>query len=131
MGTSSRGDLDDYPKGHPERTGSVDASDGEAENVCARRIEDAELEEVEHCTFFEAHGELPPEGTDVLVVREPNSGRPAVATVSAQEVLGLLPADYNYLIGCLESGYVYSGLVSLATAGNPSVVTVSVAPADV
>jgi len=99
---------------HPESTGSAGSSQRDAEDVCARRIEDAELEEVERCAFFEGHGALPPVGTDVVVVREQNSGRPAAATISAREIIGLLPADYNYLVACLESGYSYAGVVTLA-----------------
>lgn len=130
MGTSSHGDLGDYPGGHPERTGSAGSGQRDADDVCARRIEDAELEEVERCAFFEGHGALPPVGTDVVVVREQNSGRPAAATISAREIIGLLPADYNYLVACLESGYSYAGVVTLATPSNPAIITVSVAPVD-
>jgi hypothetical protein len=126
MDGSVRGHFEDY-----ERTTADEANDrARAADRCLQPVGDVTLEEVERCAYFRTHGGVPPEGSDVGVVREDASGRPAAALASNDEVIGLLPTRWNYLAGCLAQGYAYEGVITVAEGGNPAVVVVTLAPTN-
>jgi hypothetical protein len=121
MGSSGSGSFSDYSKkpskksgtnGHGSQKGSGGGASGGAsgENDCAKAIGDISLEEVVRCEYYEKHSDVPRVSThvrvrDVLVEHrigiENNKG----------ELLGYLPTEYNYLVGCMKEGYSYAGLV--------------------
>ena len=116
MGSRGTGRLTDY-SGHGKGSQGEGGSSGS--NRCDEHIK-AELEDVERCPFFKNAGAPPKRGTAVkLIFRK----RPAVCC-DDNLLIGYLPTRFNYLKGCLETGYQYAGQVT-STRRHP-VVTVSV-----
>jgi hypothetical protein len=113
MGSSGGGSFSDYPRGNRNQGGSDPAGDGggrENPDPCASPITNIQLEEVGTGEYFNRHNRVPDPGA--IVTLRPNllGGRLAVETEGL--VLGLLPTAHNYLRGCMERGFRYSGAVT-------------------
>jgi len=112
MGTTGTGNLGDYRGGKPEG------------DRCERAFS-ADLEEVGRCAYFAGHGDLPPVGAAVRVVA---SKRMTVISGDAEEEIGFLPTEYNYLRQCIREGHSYSGVVQSSSLRPIPRVIVDIAP---
>lgn len=129
MGSTGTGRFHDY---RPERIrrkkarregSSEGGGDAEVEDRCAEPVE-ARLENVERCTYFRNHGDVPPPGTDVELSKRTNSGRLAVVVATSREIVGHLPTRLNYLISCMKK-YSYEGEVTTSSTGKVARVTIN------
>lgn len=77
------------------------------------RVRDAvTLEEVARCFYYETEGDVPPVGTDVVLLSELVGGRLAVALASdTTAVIGYVPTRHNDLASCLGT-HEYTGEVT-------------------
>jgi hypothetical protein len=117
MGTSGSGRLTDYPGSSKPKTNGGDGEGGggiPSADRCARAIS-ANLEDVEHCTYFKTHKISPPLGTQLHIAHQ----KRLVAQTDAGEVVGNLPTRFNYLAACMEDGYTYVGKVRDSSNGPP------------
>jgi hypothetical protein len=129
MGSSGTGKFTDYP-GTPRGSAKKRSESGappsldEQGDECERRLENIALEEVDRCDYFKAHTALPPAGMDVRIRSALVGGRIGVEVIASQEVLGLLPTQFNYLLQCMKQGYRYAGQVKSAKLRPVAVVRV-------
>lgn len=124
MGSSGSGNFTDYPgsRGRPPIGAGGNGGGAAGGAALCDQVIDAELEEVERCAYYKAHG-LPARGTAVSIARG------ARITVFVGELeLGYLPTRYNYLITCLDEGYSHNGTVSSAIARPIVRVSVNLVP---
>jgi hypothetical protein len=124
MGSSGSGSFSDYSKksggkkSGTKRPGSSKGGGGGAsggggssgENNCAKAIGDISLEEVARCEYYQKHSDVPRVSTQVRV-RKVLVGQRLGVENNKGELLGYIPTEYNYLVGCLGEGYSYTGLV--------------------
>lgn len=124
MESSSSGRFHDYsgsesPKRAPIETGVGTGSGSEpGTDRCAKSIESARLEEIEKSEYFSKHANVPPVDTKVQIRKKLVKGRIAVETVKGKESIGFLPTKFNYLAGCLETGWSYEGKI-IASSNKP------------
>ncbi len=85
------------------------------------------LEEVERCDHYMTTDDVPPPGTDVIVLSTLVDGRIAVAMASTRAVLGYLPTEHNDLVSCLER-FEYVGEVTASQTGPLPRITVRLRP---
>jgi hypothetical protein len=134
MGSTGTGRFRDYPGSRPDQSDQQgggagnESGSGGADLPCLTDIPEVRLEEVERCAYYEATGDVPPPGTDVEVLVDLVGGRLAVATQSDSQVVGFLPTQLNYLLGCLGSGYRYPGEVTASAVSPTAVVRVQLTP---
>ncbi|HEY0375341.1 MAG TPA: hypothetical protein VGC87_00110 [Pyrinomonadaceae bacterium] len=126
MGSSGSGSFSDYSKksgskkGGTKRRGSSKGGGGgsgasggggpSGGNDCAKAIGDISLEEVARCEYYQKYSDVPRVSTQVRVRKVLVGSRLGVEN-NKGELLGYIPTEYNYLVGCLEEGYSYTGLV--------------------
>jgi hypothetical protein len=124
MGSSGSGSFSDYSKksgskkSRTKRPGSSKGGGGGAsggggssgESDCAKAIGDISLEEVARCEYYQKYSDVPRVSTQVRVRKVLVGNRLGVEN-NKGELLGYIPTEYNYLLGCLEEGYSYTGLV--------------------
>jgi hypothetical protein len=133
VGSTSTGRFTDYP-GSRARPAQQSTGGGRAEGAgggddrCARAIQEQLLEEVPRCSYYERTGDVPPLGTDIVLVSRLVGGRLAVATLADEEVIGLLPTRLNYLLACMEAGWRYAGEVIEMRSAPLNVVRVELRP---
>lgn len=113
MGSSGTGRLSDYPgsRGTSGKGGPQGGSSGE--DRCKKPISE-QLEDVSRCDYFKNHKRVPKAGTHVAAVQ----AKRIEVTTTEGEVIGYLPTKYNYLAGCIATGYKYSGTV-VTSKDNP------------
>lgn len=118
MGSSGSGKLSDYPGTSGGGGGGSQGGGGDQppEDRCARAVS-AVLEDIEHSDYYKAHGEPPPNGTD-LEVRQ---AKRLIAVTSDGLSVGSLPTNLNYLAACMKDGWQYTGLVTNSESGPPTV----------
>ena len=133
MGSSGSGRLTDYP-GSSRQPASKPGSSGGATgggpsggDPCLLERDQVALEEIERCDYFPSVGEVPPPGTDVVVLPELVDGRIAVAMASTRATLGYLPTEHNDLVSCLER-FDYVGEVTSSQASPLPRITVRIRP---
>jgi hypothetical protein len=116
MGSSGSGSFSDY-SGRP-RTGSGNGSSGGDSGLDkCRAAFSASLEDVASHDFYLNHGSVPVVGTQLSVVI-----RSRVIAVAGTVSVGSLPTRLNYLAGCLNDGFTYTGIVTASSNGsNPQV----------
>jgi hypothetical protein len=107
MGSVGPGRFDDYQKDNLTDGGVS----GESEDHCSEEFETL-IEEVERCDFFKEHGQPPSIGTPVSV----SSGKRITVSTNLGEAIGYLPTRFNFLAACIESGFSYTGQVTLSVA---------------
>lgn len=121
MGSSGSGRFSDYPgSGTGSGGGSAGGGAPGYDDQCTRAFS-VELEDVEHSTYFGNHGSVPPVGTELHVVM----GQRISAATDSGEIVSNLPTRFNYLAGCLEARFTYTGAVRDSSDG-PLVAEVSV-----
>jgi len=106
MGSTGSGKFSDYPGG--QRT------DDKCEKAFA-----AKLEDIEHCDYYKTHGSVPAVGTILQVAHK----KRIVAQTKSGEIVGNLPTSLNYLAGCLQQGYKYTGHVRDSSSGPVAIVS--------
>jgi hypothetical protein len=121
MGSSGSGRISDYPgsSSQGKRGGAGGGNDGPPEDRCARAFS-VRLEDVEQSDYYQAHGSIPPVGTQLEVVQR----KRLVAQTASGESIGNLPTSHNYLASCLRDGWSYIGTVQSVASG-PPVATIS------
>ncbi|OMD77810.1 MULTISPECIES: hypothetical protein [Paenibacillus] len=93
-------------------TGSFGDLKGSSESqMCLRSIKDDWLEEVARCDFFKTQGGVPSIMHPVHIHNSIVNGRIVVVSTSTDEIIGLLPSSYSYLLGCMKKGHQYIGTV--------------------
>lgn len=105
MGSTGTGHLSDYfgyKKAVIGETGGKDTV-----YICNKAVATS-LEDVATSNYFKKHGIVPPKGTPVVII----SSSRIVAVDDNGDVIGNLPTEYNYLLGCIEEGYQYEGEVT-------------------
>lgn len=117
MGSSGSNRISDYP-GSSSSSGKPGGSAGgggdSTEDRCARAFS-ADLEDVEHSDYYQAHQALPPVATALEVVQR----KRLIAQTTSGESVGNLPTSFNYLAACLKDGWRYVGTIQNATSGPP------------
>jgi hypothetical protein len=115
MGSTGSGRFGDYPAG-----GTGGGQQG-GKDPCAEEVV-FELEEVATCPYFQAQRAVPPVGAAVGLRQALVGGRLAVES-QAGEVIGYAPTQFNYLRGCMQQGFAYSGEVQASgvVSGVPTV----------
>lgn len=124
MGSTGSGSFSDYPGSRP-KGGDQGAGGGGAsgDDRCARAFSCA-LEEVEHCDYFSANGDVPPTNTALSIEQR---GRLFAVDASGQTV-GALPTRLNYLADCIAAGFTYEGRVNTSASAPAASVNVDFAP---
>lgn len=105
MGSTGSGRLSDYSRFRGAVKGVTGGED--LINKCDRAVATV-LEDVETCDYFKKKGKVPAKGTYVKIALKTR----LVALDENGDVIGYLPTEYNYLLGCLNDGYQYEGEVS-------------------
>lgn len=122
MGSQGMDRLPNYP-GKPSGSAGGTGGGSDAEDRCSRAFS-ASLEEVERCSYFRKHGDVPPKGTNVSV----RVDRRVSVIADDGEEIGYLPIHYNYLAQCMQDGYSYSGLVTSSIGSPVASVQVDIGP---
>ena len=78
---------------------------------CRREISEVYLDDIVNCDFYKHKGEVPPVYTSVYVAEQTRNGRFRVLLTEDHSEIGLLPAEYSYLLACISKGYTYTGSV--------------------
>jgi hypothetical protein len=116
MGSTGSDRISDYPgSSSGTSSGAGGANDEAAEDRCGRAFS-VRLEDAEQSEYYQAHGTVPPVGTELQVVRR----KRLVAQMTDGASVGNLPTTFNYLAACLRAGWTYVGRVRSAAAGSPS-----------
>lgn len=105
MGSSGPGHLSDYSNYKNSVAGVTGGKD--TVYMCNKAVL-TNLEDVATSDYYKKHGTVPPKGTPVTIT----STSRIVAVDDNGDVIGNLPTEYNYLLGCIEEGYQYEGEVS-------------------
>ena len=102
MGSAGTGSFGDYKP-------------GQNEDRCLENLFNITLEEVALCEYFEINKDIPPFMTQVKVKNQLHNGRVALETIERNEIIGLLPTIYSYIISCIRRGYRYEGKVTFSS----------------
>ncbi len=105
MGSTGSGRLSDYSRFGGAVKGVTGGED--LINKCDRAVATA-LEEVETCDYYKKKENIHEKNTYVKIGFKAR----LVALNEEGDVIGYLPTEYNYLLGCLSDGYQYEGEVS-------------------
>lgn len=111
MGSSGSGSFSDYSgsTGQSNAGGSSGGSSGD--DVC-RRAFSASLEDVGLHDYFKNTTNVPPVNTVVSIIFATR----LIVTDGSGTRIGALPTKFNYLLGCLNNGNSYTGVVSFSLA---------------
>lgn len=102
------------PRGGEGPRGAPPGGPEEGANKCEEPLKNVALEEVGISEYYDANKDVPPSGTGVSVRGSLVQGRIAVAT-QKDEIIGVMPVEYNYLRRCIEQGFLYSGHVVVSS----------------
>jgi hypothetical protein len=122
MGSTGSGSFSDYPGSRP-KDGGKGGGGASGDDRCARAFSCA-LEEVEHCEYFSASGNVPPANTTVSIEQR---GRLFAVDAGGLSV-GALPIRLNYLADCMAAGFAYEGRVHASATGPVASISVDFAP---
>lgn len=117
-GTGHLSDYSDYKHAQPGVTGGKDTV-----YICSKAVATS-LEDVATSDYFKKHGTVPPKGSPVFIT----SNSRIVAIDEKGDVIGNLPTEYNYLLGCIEEGYQYEGEVTDSFTSPLPSVSIAVTP---
>lgn len=104
MGSTGTGHLSDYSDYKKSIYGVVGGKD--TVYICDRAVATL-LEDVSTSDYYNTFGNIPLKGTYIRIT----SNKRIVAVDNNGVVIGNLPTEYNYLLGCLQEGYNYEGQV--------------------
>jgi hypothetical protein len=138
MGSSGSGNFSDYSstpakkrssKKKPSKGGGGGSSGGASgKDPCSQPIVGIGLDEVGRSEYYAANKALPAAGSSVFVRKKLFHGRIAVEN-DQHQVIGLLPTQYNFLIGCVNDGYSYQGSVNSSSTTPYPRIKVDIHPA--
>lgn len=113
MGSTGTGRFSDYSGSMSGSGGSSNSGGSSGEDICEKAISSA-IEEIERCEFFKQFKTVPQVGTAVKVTVDSR-----IQIISNENlIIGFLPTKYNYLLGCINDGKSYQGIV-ISTSENP------------
>lgn len=121
MGSTGTGHLSDYSGYKKAVVGETGGKD--TVYICNKAVA-TRLEDVATSDYFKKHGNVPPKGTPVIIT----STSRIVAVGDKGDVIGNLPTEYNYLLGCIEEGYQYEGEVTDSFTSPLPSVSIAVTP---
>ena len=121
MGSTGTGHLTDYSGYRKAVVGETGGKD--TVYICNKAVATS-LEDVATSDYFKKHGTLPSKGTPVIIT----STSRIVAVDDKGDVIGNLPTEYNYLLGCIEEGYQYEGEVTDSFSSPLPVASIAVTP---
>lgn len=121
MGSTGTGRFTDYPS-NPNSIKGVVGPDPRAD-ICGLAFS-TDLEDIETSEFYNKYGKVPVQGSFVSIGFK---GR-IVAFNDKNLTIGNLPTKYNYLLGCMKSGYIYSGVVEDSGDGCVPFIKIAVTP---
>jgi len=130
MGSTNTGRFSDYPSA-PKTPGAPSGGSGASggqDDPCNRVIAEQLLDEVERCDYWTSHQDVPPVGSDVVLLPQLQGGRLAVALAGTGEILGYLPTKFNYLRACMEQGWRYQGEVVAALRELTALIRIELGP---
>lgn len=107
MGSTGSGSLSDYPGYEKARRGIV--GDSDIIDQCERAVS-TYLEDVAISSYFKQNGNVPSINTVVFIKHDFR----IVAVDENGVIIGNLPTKYNYLLGCLNDGFIYEGQVIIS-----------------
>ena len=104
MGSTGSGHLSDYS----DYVGAIKGVTGgdDLVNVCDKAVTTS-LEDVATSEFYKKYNTIPSLNTRVSIILDVR----LVAKNSEGVTIGNLPTNLNYLLGCIEEGYQYEGVV--------------------
>ena len=111
MGSTGSGSFSDYPGSRPMDGGNGSSGGASGDDRCREALACA-LEEIEHCDYFKANGDVPPVDTPLSIEKR---GRLVAVDASGQSI-GALPTRFNYLADCIGAGFSYAGRVTSSAA---------------
>lgn len=121
MGSTGTGKFTDYP-GNPESVKGVVGPDSK-EDKCELAIS-TELEDVETSEYYKKYGKVPEQGSFVSI-----GFRKRIVALSKEKLtIGNLSTEYNYLLGCMENGFNYTGEVEDSDDGCVPFIKIAVTP---
>ena len=131
MGSSGSGNFSDYSsspsKKKPSKKKSGNSGGGgsmggaSGKDPCTQPIAGVSLDEVGRSEYYQANNAVPPVGSSVSVRAKLFHGRLAVEN-DEHQVIGLMPTQYNFLVGCLSDGYSFAGsIISSSTTPIPRI----------
>lgn len=121
MGSTGTGSLTDYAN-HPTKSSNQGGSSGE--DQCKKSFYTL-LEDVQTCSYFMTHGNVPPLGTAGSVVFvNPRFG----VQDGNGLILGYLPTKYNYIKTCMSLNIGYAAVVSFSGMAPVPSIGVDVSP---
>lgn len=116
MGSGGSGSFSDYSGNKKTGSGSGSSGGSSGSDKCKEAFS-ASLEDVASHDYYKNHKSTPAVGAKLSVQVK---GR--VVAVIGSESVGSLPTRLNYLAGCLEDGFTYTGIVTASSNGsNPQV----------
>ena len=128
MGSTGTGRFTDYPgKTKSEGSDGTPQNDTGGVNQCERAIGNILVEDIARCPYYIRTSNVPTAGSSIHVSQALLGGRLSIVT-DANEVIGLLPTRYNYLLQCMAQGYTYSGHILASSLQPLPMVTVDLAP---
>lgn len=121
MGSTGTGRFTDYP-GNPKPIKGV-VGPNPKEDRCELAIS-TELEDVETSEYYNQYGKVPEQGSLVTI-----GFRKRIVAFSKEKLtIGSLPTKYNYLLGCIENGFNYTGEVEDSDDGCVPFIKIAVTP---
>jgi hypothetical protein len=109
MGSSGTGNFSDYSG---SGGGQQQGGGGKLPNdPCTGDLGSIRLEEVANSHYYQNANAVPAADESVSLLSAPVAGRLAVQSDVNGQIIGLLPTRFNYVLGCLERGFSYSGHV--------------------
>ena len=121
MGSTGTGHLTDYSGYKKAVVGETGGKD--TVYICNKAVATS-LEDVATSDYFKKHGTVPSKGTPVIIT----STSRIVAVDDKGDVIGNLPTEYNYLLGCIEEGYQYEGEVTNSFTSPLPAASIAVTP---
>ena len=105
------------------KAGGSGGGNAKQENDCELPLTDVRLEDVARCEYYSRHRTVPQIGGEIQIRRELFNGRIAVELASGNQIIGLLPTSFNYVLRCIADGYSYTGQVAdSSVAPTPDIV---------
>lgn len=112
MGSTGTGNFSDYSENQKENkgensSGSHETGGRSGSDKCLRAFT-TKLEEVANSDYLAQNGTLPPAGSNIII----RFNQRIEAATEDGLGLGYLPTSFNYLLGCIENGHSYSGVIT-------------------
>lgn len=111
MGSSGSGSFSDYSGSNRQSNPGGNSGGSSGDDIC-RRAFSTSLEDVDFYDYFKNTSNVPPVNTVLSVVFATR----LIAVDANGTSVGAIPTKYNYLLGCMEKGNSYTGIVTFSIA---------------